>query len=119
MSNHYMTTEEQQKWDQVLKQLQERFGIEPDLKAVLFLIGIRETGAGKKSYTKEQKEDFMNLAICKILSLSGYFSYKRTDEDGWPEWDQEKPFPRLELDEQESMLKSHVVKYFDEEAILE
>jgi len=92
--------------------------MEPDVKGILFLIGLRETGSGKKEYSKEEKEDFMNLAICRILSISGYFSYQGMDEHGCPDWNQEKAFPRLELDKQEALLKEHIVKYFEEEGIL-
>lgn len=106
------------KWEQLLEQLKSQFQMEPDLKGILFLIGLRETGCGKKDYSKEEKEDFMNLAICRILSLSGYFSYHGIDSYGWPEWKQEKSFPRLELDQQEAMLKAHIVQYFEYEEIL-
>jgi hypothetical protein len=119
MVEHYMDEEKQAKWDRLLQQLTSQFQMEPDLKGILFLIGIRETGNGNKTFTKEQKEDFMNLAICRILSLSGYFSYQGVDEYGWPDWRQEKSFPRLELNEQEEMLKAHVVEYFEVESILD
>ena len=118
MSELYIDDQIQVKWDQILNQMGEQFGMEPDLKGILFLIGLRETGCGKKDYSKEQKEDFMNLAICRILSLSGYFSYHGLDDYGWPEWKQEKAFPRLELDQQEGILKRHIVQYFEQEALL-
>lgn len=108
----------QNKWEAVIDQVTDQFQMEPDVKGILFLIGIRETGSGKKEYTKEQKEDFMNLAICRILSISGYFSYQGEDKHGWPDWNQEKAFPRLELDKQEELLKEHIVKYFEEEGLL-
>lgn len=108
----------EERWQAVVDQVAANFQQEPDLKAVLFLIGIRETGSGKKEYTKEQKEDFMNLGVCKILSLSGYFEQKGTDQEGWPEWKQHKAFPKLELKEQEDFLKAHVVMYFEQEGLL-
>lgn len=108
----------EQRWHAVIDKIAGQFHQEPDLKAVLFLIGIRETGTGKKDYTKEQKEDFMNLGVCKILSLSGYFEQAGIDEDGWPEWKQNKPFPKLELNAQEEFLKAHVVMYFEREGLI-
>jgi hypothetical protein len=119
MSEGYMNPDVQAKWDKLVRQLTDQFEMEPDLKGILFLIGLRETGSGTKTYTKEEKEDFMNLAICRILSISGYFSHQGIDQYGWPDWRQEKAFPRLSLDQQEEMLKAHVVKYFETEAILE
>lgn len=118
MTMAYMDEATQTKWDQLMDQLTHQFNMEPDLKGILFLIGLRETGSGKQTYSKEEKEDFMNLAICRILSISGYFSYQGVDSYGWPDWQQEKAFPKLELDQQEEMLKFHVVQYFENEAIL-
>lgn len=106
------------RWRAVIERVSSQFQQEPDLKAILFLIGIRETGSGKKEYTKEQKEDFMNLGVCRILSLSGYFEQTGLDQDGWPEWKQHKPFPKLELKAQEEFLKAHVVMYFEGEGLI-
>ncbi len=109
----------EEQWQQVVTYITEHFNKEPDIKSALFLIGIRELGMGKRNYTKEQKEDLMNLAVCRILSLEGYFEYKGDDKDGWPEWEQKKAFPRLELDEQEAFLKKHIIKYFEQENLIE
>ena len=43
-----------------------------DLNAILFLIGVQELGQGSRVFTKEEKQDLMHIAICKVLSLSGY-----------------------------------------------
>lgn len=96
------------------QKLVERFGKKPDLEAVLFLIGIQEFGQPEIKYTKEQKQDLMHVAICSLLSQSGYFELERMDEEGWPHFKQLKAMPTLGLKEQEDFLKDHVLLYFEQ-----
>ena len=95
--------------------LVERFGKKPDMETILFLIGIQEFGDIKSKYTKEQKQDLMHIAVCSLLSQSGYFELEGYDEDGWPHFKQRKALPELGLREQEDFLKDHVLVYFDRE----
>jgi hypothetical protein len=89
------------------------FGKKPDLNAILFLIGIQELGRGIKEFTKEEKQDLMHIATCKVFSLSGYYELERVDEDGWPHYRSAKPIPFANLKEQDRMLKWHILEYFD------
>lgn len=86
-----------------------------DLNAVLFLIGVQELGAGKKAFSKEEKQDLMHIAICKVLSLSGFYELDGLDKDGWPHWKSIRQLPHFDLLEQEKLLKSHVIEYFEKE----
>ncbi len=86
-----------------------------DLNAVLFIIGTQELGQGNRSFSKEEKQDLMHIAICKVLSLSGYYTLEGLDEDGWPHWKLEKKLPHFDLIDQESLLKSHVIEYFEKD----
>ena len=83
-----------------------------DLNGVLFLIGVQELGKGHQRFTKEQKQDLMHIAICKVLSYSGYYTLDGLDSDGWPHWRLVKKLPRFDLLEQEKLLKMHVLEYF-------
>lgn len=104
------------KWASLMSQLREQIGIRPkDLNAVLYLIGIQELGKGVKDFSKEEKQDLMHIAICKILSLSGFYELEGIDEDGWPHWKPKKLLPKLDLVEQEVLLKTHVIEYFEKE----
>lgn len=104
-------------WDILLSNLENIVGKKPsDLNAVLFLIGIQELGKGAISFTKEQKQDLLHIAVCKVLSLSGFYHLEGTDTDGWPHWKISKNIPHVNLITQESILKYHVIKYFKEEA---
>jgi hypothetical protein len=104
------------KWQALLHQIQLSIGKKPkDLNGVLFLIGVHELGTGKKTFSKEEKQDLMHIAICKVLSLSGYYVLEGTDSDGWPHWKLIKKLPHFDLLEQEKLLKMHVIEYFEKE----
>ena len=105
----------QQRWWTLEAKLVERFGKKPDLEAILFLIGIQETGFLADKITKEQKQDLMHVAVCTVLSQSGYYEPGETDQDGWPHFRQVKDLPVLPLIEQENFLKDHILLYFDQQ----
>lgn len=96
------------------QKLMERFGKKPDLESVLFLIGIQEFGEIKPGFTKEQKQDLIHVAVCSLLSQSGFFAYEKTDEEGWPHFKQLKAMPVMSLKEQEDFIKDHVLLYFQQ-----
>jgi len=101
-------------WLRVRHWVQERFKKEtlPDLNAVLFLIGIQELGRWKKEFTKEEKQDLMHIAVCRLLSYDGYYAFAGRDEDGWPHWQPLRAVPRSDLHEQETLLKTYAIRYF-------
>lgn len=101
-------------WDGLLNQLQSLVGKRPtDLNAVLFLIGVQELGTGPKRFSKEAKQDLMHIAVCRVLSQSGYYIFDGHDKDGWPQWILTKPVPHGDLLTQETFLKKHVIQYFE------
>ena len=85
----------QQRWWNLEAKLVERFGKKPDLEAILFLIGIQETGFVVADISKEQKQDLMHVAMCTILQSSGYYLLQGKDDDGWPHFQQVKELPNL------------------------
>ena len=100
------------RWTQLRAFMMKQFGKKPDLNTVLFLIGIQELGKGITDFTKEEKQDLMHIATCKVFSLSGYYELEKIDEDGWPHYKAVKPIPFANLKEQEKMLKWHILEYF-------
>ena len=112
--------DQDRKWQRLLNKLGELIGKKPaDLNGVLFLIGVQELGQGKKVFSKEQKQDLMHIAICKVLSLSGFYELEGIDEQGWPHWKLVKKLPHFDMLEQEKLLKMHVLEYFEKEIDLE
>lgn len=102
------------RWTQLRSVLMRQFGKKPDLNAILFLIGIQELGKGISDFTKEQKQDLMHIATCKVFSLSGFYELDYIDEDGWPHYRSVKPIPFATLAEQDKMLKWHIIEYFNQ-----
>lgn len=102
------------KWIKMLERLKNQFGKKPNLEAILFLIGINELGAGSKKFTKEQKQDLMHIAVCKLLSYEGLYFVNGYDKDGWPRWEITSRLPHLTNAEQEILLKKNIIRYFDE-----
>ena len=103
-------------WHTLLLEIERLLGQRPkDLNGTLFLIGVQELGKGQQFFTKEQKQDLMHIAICKVLSYAGYYKLEGLDMDGWPHWKLVKKLPRFDLLEQEKLLKIQVLEYFERE----
>lgn len=101
-------------WNELLDRIQMLVGKRPaDLNAVLFLIGVQELGKGPKRFSKEAKQDLMHIGVCRVLSQSGYYTFDRYDQDGWPHWTLIKPVVQGDLLTQENFLKEHVIQYFE------
>lgn len=107
----------QTRWWNLEAKLVERFGKKPDMEAILFLIGMQETGFVASKITKEQKQDLMHVAVCTLLSESGYYLLEGKDEEGWPHFKQLKEMPALNVIEQENFLKDHVLLYFEKHGL--
>lgn len=113
-------TEISVQWEHLLDRLEQTLGKRPtDLNSVLFLMGVQELGKGHQFFTKEQKQDLMHIAICKALSLSGYYELEGHDAEGWPHWKLIKKLPHVDLLSQEVLLKMHVIDYFEQEVFIE
>lgn len=105
----------QTRWWKLEKQLVDKFGKKPDVETILFLIGIQEIGnfSSQKKFTKEQKQDLMHVAVCTLLSQSGYYEIEDYDQDKWPHFKQLKELPQYNMMEQENFLKDHILLYFE------
>jgi hypothetical protein len=109
----------QLRWWNLEEKLMQKFGKKPDMEAILFLIGIQEFGNIKNKFTKEQKQDLMHIAVCSLLSQSGYYEIENYDSDGWPHFIQLKELPQFNMMEQENFLKDHILLYFENNAFFQ
>ena len=101
------------------KELQQRIALDfdsdtPDVKVMLFLIGVQELGKGPQKFSKRQKEELMHIATCKLMSMMGFYELEGLDQDGWPHWKLVKTIPNYALLEQEMLMKSLIISYFEE-----
>lgn len=104
-------------WLRVRHWVKEKMGHDalPDLNAILFLIGIQELGHVKDQFSKEEKQDLMHIAVCRLLSEDGYYEFEGLDTEGWPHWKPLRPFTVKGLKDQESVLIQKVIRYFKNE----
>ncbi len=100
-------------WQRLLFKLKSEFGKKPDLQSLLFLIGVQELGQIHKKFTKEEKQDLMHIAVCKLLSNEGYYNYIGLDEDGWPHYEQTTKEMPKGLGDQEKILKKQIINYIN------
>ena len=99
-------------WEEVISRLSVQFDADLDLQGVLFLIGVQELGMGFKKFGKDQKQDLLHIATCRLLSLYGYYELEGMDDEGWPHWKKTQALPRMTLGEQDFLLKQSVIEYF-------
>lgn len=103
------------KWSVLQEKIAADFDTDkPDIKVMLFLIGVQELGKGPRKFSKRQKEELMHIATCRLFSEMGFYELEGLDQDGWPHWHLVKPIPNYTLLEQELLLKSLIITYFEE-----
>lgn len=107
------------RWARFERQWQARFGKVPNLEGIIFLIGVRELGRTPQEFEKEEKVDLMHIAICRLLSISGYYKLTHLDQDGWPHWELIKQLPHQDMFSQIHLLREHILAYAEEEALFE
>lgn len=103
------------KWKALQQVVASNFDMDlPDIKVMLFLIGVQELGKGPQQFSKRQKEELMHIATCRLFSAMGFYELNGLDEEGWPHWDLIKPIPNYTLLEQELIMKSLIIDYFED-----
>ncbi len=108
-------SEVNKKFKELQQKLADDFDNEaPDIKVILFLIGVQELGKGPKKFSKRQKEELMHIANCRLFSELGFYELEGMDQDGWPHWKKVKAIPAYNLLEQEMLMKTLIVNYFQE-----
>ena len=102
------------KWIALQERLAKDFDSErPDIKVLLFLIGVQELGKGPRKFSKRQKEELMHIATCRLFSELGFYELEGLDQDGWPHWKLVKKIPNYTLLEKEMIMKSLIIDYFE------
>lgn len=108
-------SEVNEKWKNLREVIAKSFDMDlPDMKVMLFLIGVQELGHGPKQFSKREKEELMHIANCKLFSAMGFYELEGLDEQGWPHWKLIKAIPNYTLLEQELIMKSLIIDYFQD-----
>jgi hypothetical protein len=113
MIENLLTIDDQsiaQDWqEKVLKTIKKSFG-ETDMspEGILFLMGIHESGLGyQPKLQKEHKQDLIMLGTTHAWYAAGLYI---KDEEGLRP---AQPFPDLDIEEQEKLLKIAIIRYFE------
>jgi len=103
-------------WLKVRHYVKDNFGRKelPDLNGVLFLIGIQEYGRIKEPFSKEEKQDLMHIAVCRLLAYDNYYRFVGRDEEGWPHYELVRKLAGVDLKAQAILLKEKTIQYFKE-----
>ncbi len=104
------------RWQALAAWLRQRFGKEPDLDGILFLIGVQETGCGyTPDLDKRSKERLVAEGTFCAFEALGFYRRIGMEADGHWIWESLKPLPAsLPSEKQESFLRLAVVSYFHE-----
>ena len=103
-------------WDELLLKIEQTTGVCPEgLHAVLFLVGVREVGIAPRRFTKSEKELLMHNALCRVMRVDGFYERDGVDARGWPRWKNRERIQKLDLAQQEALIKERIIGYFREE----
>jgi hypothetical protein len=102
------------RWHRLAEWIGTRFGRDLTLEAVLFLIGVQESGHGfSPQLEKDAKQDLIMEGTYSAFEAVGIYERVGADEEGRWVWQRVIPFPALDVDSQEKLLRLAVLAYFD------
>jgi hypothetical protein len=55
----------------------------------------------------------MHIANCRLFSELGFYELEGVDQDGWPHWKLVKKIPAYTILEQEMIMRSLMITYFE------
>lgn len=101
-----------EQWIQTRFEIKEMLNLEklPDLQGVLFVIGLQELGQIRTEFSKEERQDLMHIAVCRLLSYDNCFELEGYDDEGWPHWKQTAIPPAGRVN-QELLLRQKIAEY--------
>ncbi|OUU02098.1 MAG: hypothetical protein CNE98_01710 [Bacteroidetes bacterium MED-G17] len=106
-------------WQKIKDLILDITGKEASVEAILFLIGQREFGGLKRNFTKEEKVTLMDIALKRIMSITGYYKKVGIDKKGFPVWEKIKDFQEMNPFDQELLIRNHIIEYFKQEGLIQ
>ncbi|MCC6840160.1 MAG: hypothetical protein IT230_08385 [Flavobacteriales bacterium] len=103
----------EKRWRDLMKEMEQHFGMPMELDAMLFLIGVQELGQPARDFKKDEKVNLMHIAVSVLLTPYGYYKELGRDADGWPHFERAKELPPLNGKEQERLIKESILHYFE------
>lgn len=107
-----------ERWDQLVAQIEQRFGREPDIEAILFLIGIQSVGRGyEPELPKERKQSLIMEGSYLAFETLGVYSRVGMERNGFWIWEKNFDLPKMSVEDQEKLLQIGILNYFDEMSV--
>jgi len=100
-------------WRELKSWFEKQFGMESNVDAMLFLVGVQQLGKGFEEFEKSQKLDLIHVGVCTILEGDYYRLLKRDKED-WPHFELIKKLPVMNAKQQDDFIKKYLLAYFKE-----
>ena len=103
------------RWERLQGWLDERFGREAGIEGILFLIGVQTRGRGfEPDLEKEAKERLIMEGAYRVFETLGLYERVGMEADGHWIWQRRANHPpNLSVDEQETLLRTAILAYFD------
>ena len=103
------------RWQRLQAWIDERFGKEVDIEGILFLIGVQARGRGfEPDLEKEAKERLIMEGAYCVFETLGVYERVGMEADGHWIWQRQIDHPpNLSVDEQETLLRAAILRYFD------
>lgn len=102
-------------WHLLQESLNAQFGKQPDIEAILFLVGIQSRGRGyEPKLNKQIKQDLIMEGTHCVFETLGLYKRVGIDSNGLSLWERTSPLlPKLSLPDQEKLLRVAILSYFE------
>lgn len=104
------------RWEGLETWVRDRFGREPSIETILFLIGIQSRGRGyEPELDKDRKEALVMEGSYCAFSAIGLYEPMGIEADGSLIWERQVDLPAgLSIEQQEKLLHLAILRYFDD-----
>lgn len=104
------------RWTKLTTRLSGQFGREMTIEAILFLVGVQSQGLGfQPDLERERKQELIMEGTYCVFETMGFYERAGMDEKGLWLWERKIPVPSLSVEEQEELLQTAILKYFEDQ----
>ncbi len=104
------------RWRRLQAWIRARFGREPNIEGILFLVGIQSRGRGfEPELEKDAKQSLIMEGTYCVFEALGVYERVGMEQDGHWIWQRvlDHP-PGLSVEQQEKLLRTAILHYFDD-----
>ena len=103
-------------WQCLEAWVEQRFGKTPAIEEILFLVGVQSRGYGfEPDLDKEAKQGLVMEGTYCVFETLGVYARVGMEKDGHWIWERQVDHPpNLSVDEQEKLLRTAILRYFED-----